>query len=179
MKINEIELLNVQPVSKKTVEHYLTLSSPRGMMDEFVLYYLESDNQRMIILVDQKEVAAFASFITRLNGRVWQARGAGSFALYKGKNLVGKIYQLIKTKYKQSIQSDNAQSYGGMRIWTKTLPSLGMFPMIFDTKTDHIIDPKQYPNIKVYPESPTPDDPDMNRYCWILEKTINIVMPIY
>jgi hypothetical protein len=171
MKISEIELVVVHPFSKESAEHYLSQSSPKGVLDEFTIYYLESGDQRMITLVDDhRQIAAFAGFITRLNGRVWQARSADSYSPHKGKRLIGRIYKLIKDTYKQSVQSDTIQSYNGMKIWTKTLPSLGMHPMIFDTKTEHIIDPKKYPNTIVYPVAPSEDDPEMNRYCWILEK---------
>ena len=71
-----------------------------------------------------------------------------------------------KEELKISIQSDTQQTTSGMKLWTKTLPSLGMKPMIFDTETDRIIDPA-VTKIDMYPKG------SINkkwRYTWILER---------
>jgi hypothetical protein len=167
MKINEIELVGDQTFSLSTAEHYLSMASPLGVAGEFTVYYAEFDDARVAMFVDdKKQVAAYAGFHSRLNGKVWMARHAQVFPPYEGKNLMGKLYKYVKETLKKSIQSDIYQTYAGKKLWTTTLPALGLHPMIFDTKTEHIIDPKTS-NINVYPGD---DDSEVQRYCWILEK---------
>ena len=171
MKITEIELINDQTFPKEQLGKLLAQSSPRGMLGEFTVNYLENNNQRMFILTDsENRIAAFATFRERLNGRVWQSRNAASFAPYQGQSLVGKLYKMIKIDFKKSIQSDNTQTTSGAKLWTQILPSLGLAPMIFDTTTEKIIDPASS-TIDMYPKDY--DDPEIHRYTWILEKFDN------
>ena len=171
MKITEIELINDQTFPKEQLGKFLAKSSPRGMLGEFTVNYLENNNQRMFILTDsENRIASFATFRERLNGRVWQSRNAASFAPYQGQSLVGKLYKMIKTDFKKSIQSDNTQTTSGVKLWTQILPSLGLVPMIFDTTTEKIIDPASS-TIDMYPKDY--DDPEIHRYTWILEKFDN------
>ena len=171
MKITEIELINDQTFPKEQLGKLLAQSSRRGMLGEFTVNYLENNNQRMFILTDsENRIAAFATFSVRLNGRVWQSRNAESFAPYQGQSLVGKLYKMIKTDFKKSIQSDNTQTTAGAKLWTQILPSLGLAPMIFDTTTEKIIDPA-LSTIDMYPKDY--DDPEIHRYTWVLEKFDN------
>jgi hypothetical protein len=169
MKITEIELIPPQNFPAKKVEMWLEKSTPRGMLGNFVVNYIEFRDQRGVVLTDANGViAAYAGFIVRLNGKIWQAYNAQSYEPYKNQTLVGKIYQMIKQDWHQSIQSDTAQTVDGMRLWTKTLPSLGLKPMIFDTETDRIIDPAEN-IIDMYPK-----DAGISkkwRYAWILESS--------
>jgi hypothetical protein len=168
MKIDEIELVNIGqsfPVSK--VKEYLAKSSPNGMLENFVVNYVESGNHRGIILTDsENNIAAYVSFVVRLNGRVWQAKNAVSYSPYQGQALVGKLYKMVKQDLKQSIQSDTEQTVDGMKLWTKTLPSLGLSPKVYDTETGHIIEPGQAHNL-MYPQQGSPVE---HRYTWILER---------
>jgi hypothetical protein len=168
MKIDEIELVNIGqsfPVSK--VKEYLAKSSPNGMLENFVVNYVESGNHRGIILTDsENNIAAYVSFVVRLNGRVWQAKNAVSYPPYQGQALVGKLYKMVKQDLKQSIQSDTEQTVDGMKLWTKTLPSLGLLPKVYDTETGHILEPGQAHNL-MYPQQGSPVE---HRYTWILER---------
>jgi hypothetical protein len=167
MKINEIELVGDQDFPLATAEHYLSLARPNGTFGDFVVYYAEFDDARVVIFVDdKKQVAAYAGFYSRLNGKVWMARHAQTYDPHKGKNLMGQLYKYVKETLRKSIQSDIFQTYAGKKMWTVTLPALGLKPMIFDTQTEHIIDPITS-SINVYPGD---KDPDVHRYCWILEK---------
>jgi hypothetical protein len=171
MKIDEIELIGAQDFSKHTVERYLDLASPQGTMDQFVVNYAEFPAgdviQTAVILTDDhNQVAAYAGFVSRLNGRVWQARNAQTYDPYQGQALIGKLYQHIKQQWHKSIQSDDVQTAAGRRLWTKTLPSLGLKPMIFDTETEQIMDPAAV-SVDIYP---SPESLDVARYIWILEK---------
>lgn len=167
MKINEIEIINDQTFPKEGVEHWLTRATPRGKLESFTVNYVEFQDQRGIILTDDNnEIAAYAGFVVRLNGKVWQAQNAMSYPPYTGQALVGKIYKMIKQEYRISLQSDNQQTVAGSKLWTKTLPSLGLKPMIFDTETERIIDPAAS-DINMYPAN----NNDAWRYTWILEAT--------
>lgn len=168
MKIDEIELVNIgQSFPIDQVKKYLAKSSPNGMIDEFVVNYVESGNHRGIVLTDvDNNIAAYAGFVVRLNGRVWQAKNAVSYDPFKGKALVGKIYKMVKEKLGKSIQSDTEQTADGMKLWTKTLPSLGLSPMGYDTQTGHVLTMDQTMKV-MYPQQGSKDE---HRYTWILER---------
>lgn len=168
MKITEIELVSIEnsfPISK--VKDFLAKATPNGMIENFVVHYIESGSHRGVILTDhENNIAAYAGFVVRLNGKVWQAKNAVSYPPFKGQQLVGKIYKLVKETLGKSIQSDTEQTVSGMQLWTKTLPSLGLSPMIYDTTTGHIIDPASN-NVNMYPHRGSPNE---HRYTWILER---------
>ena len=168
MKIDEIELVSIgQSFPIELVEKHLQDSTPIGMIKNFVVYYKERNDQRILILADNThQIAAYTGFRVRLNGRVWQAKNAASYSPYSGQGLVGKMYQFIKQQLKKSIQSDEEQTVDGQKLWTKTLPGLGLLPMIYDTETGHIIDPKTN-NVEMYPVQ---GSANQYRYTWILEK---------
>lgn len=168
MKINEIELVSDQNFPVERVKRYLEYTSPKGILDEFTINYAELPTagilQIVIILTDvDSNIAAYAGFVSRLNGRVWQARNAASYLPYNKKALVAKLYKHIKEVWKQSIQSDDMQSLDAKKLWTKTLPDLGLNPKIFDTTTEKIIDPNLH-KVNVYSTQ------EPRRYIWILEK---------
>jgi hypothetical protein len=168
MKIDEIEMVGDLEFPYSEAEKRLAVSSPRGSFEQFILYYAEQGNVRTLILVDdEKKIAAIATFVTHINGKVWQAKNVASYSPYKGLQLAGKLYKHVKEKFVKSIQSDNEQSWAGRVLWTKTLPALGMKPMVFDTKTERIIDPA-VTRVDMYPEDES--DPSLYRYMWILER---------
>ena len=168
MKIQEIELVSIgNSFPQNIVSRHLETASPIGKIEEFTVYYKENNDQRIVILADSSnDVAAFAGFRTRLNGKVWQARNAASYTPYTGRGLVGKLYLFVKEQLKKSIQSDSEQTVDGAKLWTNTLPRLGLSPKIYDTETGHIIDPTAN-NIDVYPVQ---GSANQYRYTWILEK---------
>lgn len=174
MKIDEIFRISTQNFPIRNVEKLLKLTRDGYKpIDDFTVNYLESNNDRIIILTDKDKIAAYAGFISRLNGRVWQAKNLQTYNEYRGRNLGAKIYKYVKEEFKKSIQSDVEQSPSSEKLWTKTLPNLGINPKIFDTETEYVIDKSNetaYSNAlsKMY----TNDDSDSEkyRYTWILEK---------
>lgn len=169
MRINEIELVGDQDYPLSRVEYYWAISAPVGVLENFNVGYIEDGDIRAILLADQNsQVAAIAVFSPWNNGKVWQARNVQTYSPYKGNMLGGKLYKYVKEKMHKSIQSDTEQSYSGKKLWVDTLPKLGLFPMIFDTKTERIIDPKTS-DINVYAEY-SRLDPEKFRYTWILEQ---------
>jgi len=173
MKITEIELVGDQNWDVEQVKKILAVSTPYGgVIDNLNVNYAEFDNQRSIILTnDQQDIAAFASFEIWNNGKVWQAKNCQSYPPYQSQNLIVKIYVFVKNVLHKSIQSDSEQSYGGKKLWCKSLPEFGMNPMIFDTKTERIIDPASVPDIDslMYPNSPDANNIMPWRYTWIIE----------
>lgn len=128
------------------------------------VYEVSASNQRGILLGDsQQNPAAYVGFISQKNDTIWQIQNSVTYDPFKGQALAAKIYKHVKEKYKKSIQSDIEQSADARRLWTKTLPAMGIHPMIYDTNTGHVIDPKNN-NIDVYSHK------DPYRYSWIIEK---------
>lgn len=168
MKIQEIELVSIgNSFPQSIVSQHLKTASPIGKSEDFTVYYKENNDQRIVIFADNgNTVAAFAGFRTRLNGKVWQAKNAASYDPYKGQGLVGKLYLFVKEQLKKSIQSDSEQTVDGAKLWTNTLPQLGLRPKIYDTETGHIIEPSES-NIDMYPVQ---GSANQYRYTWILEK---------
>ena len=176
MKIDEILRISTQEFPIHKVRQLLQMTKDGyDDIDELTVNYLESGNERIIILTDRnKNIAAFAGFISRMNGKVWQAKNLQTYNQYKGKQLGAKIFKYVKDTMKKNLQSDVEQSPSAEILWTKTLPGLGLHPRIFDTETDRIIDQsneKMY-NIALSKMYTSDDnDPDKFKYTWILEKT--------
>lgn len=176
MRVDEILRISTQDFPLRNVSALLSMASDGyGFIDDLHVWYLESDSQRIIILTDAgKNIAAYAGFISRMNGRVWQAKNLQTYGNFKGKQLGAKIFKYVKEVMKKSIQSDVEQSPSAEILWTKTLPSIGLDPKIFDTETEYIIDQTNqsaYNNAvnKIY----TSDETDLEkyRYTWILEQS--------
>lgn len=177
MKITEILRISTQDFPIRGVEKLLKLTKDGyGYIDDLTVNYVESGDDRIIVLTDNGKIAAFAGFISRLNGRVWQAKNLQTYGEYRGKNLGGKIYKFVREVFKKSIQSDIEQSPSSEILWTKTLPTLGMNPKIFDTETDYVIDKTNdiaYSNALSKMYTSDDNDPERYRYTWILEKFDN------
>jgi hypothetical protein len=173
MKVTEILRISTQDFPIRNVQKLLSMAQDGyGIIDNLTVNYLESDDQRIIILTDKDHIAAYAGFISRLNGRVWQAKNLQTYGDYRGKKLGAKIYEFVKETFNKSIQSDIEQSPSAEKLWTKTLPELGMHPKIFDTETDYIIDasyPKAYNNAIERMYTNNTEDADKYRYTWVLE----------
>lgn len=158
-----------QGFSINTTKQALSVSTPYGSLEEFNVNYVESGNDRIFILTDlDNNIAAFAGFRIWNNGKVWQARNAETFVPYKGKALVGKIYRLVKNQMHKSIQSDATQTHSARKLWSITLPKLGLVPMIFDTKTEKIFAPNEHPEIDIYQQH---NDNRDYHYTWIIERS--------
>lgn len=174
MKINEILRISTQNFPIRGVEKLLKLTRDGyGYIDDLTVNYVESGDDRIIVLTDEKKIAAFAGFISRLNGRVWQAKNLQTYNEYRGKNLGAKIYKYVREVFKKSIQSDIEQSPSSEILWTKTLPKMGMNPKIFDTETEYVLDKTNdtvYSNALSKMYTSDDSDPEKYRYTWILEK---------
>jgi hypothetical protein len=173
MKINEIivseiELIGGVEFPKDQAQQRLSISSPYGKFnDELYVYFLSDGDVRIVTLADDEEhVAALASFISKNNDSIWQAKNIATYHPYKNQKLAANLYKYIKTQFRKSLQSDYEQTVSGAKLWTKDLPSVGLFPMIYDHATDRIIDPEKQ-KINMYPPI---DSEDTLRYSWILEK---------
>lgn len=189
MNINGIEKIPEQYFPIEKAAQLLSRASPMGKIEEFNINYLEDNNARAVILTDLENIiAAIATFVVRINGNIWQVKNVQSYPPYKNKALAAKIYKMVKEKIGKSIQSDIFQSNGAQTLWTKTLPSIGLNPMIFDMQTDRIINPNNFDMSLLYPDS-FGNDSAKFRYSWIIEKNDNypsqnllsensIIMPI-
>ena len=178
MNITEILMISTQDFPKRKAKEILPLTQDAyGTLDtqyQFLINYLETGDQRIIIITDtakNKEIVAYAGFISRLNGKIWQAKNLQVYPPYKGMQFAGRLYKFIKEKFKKSIQSDIEQSPSGRILWQKTLPSLGMNPKIFDTQTQYIIDQSNPAAFELAQQSMynTDDNKERYRYTWILE----------
>ncbi len=166
-ELDEIETITIKPQSfpMSHAKQLLSKSSDTGItVDGLALHESHLDDEHVLMLVDTAmDPAAFVGFKSRDSDRIWQVVNAITYPPFKGNALVAKIYKIVKEKYKKSIQSDIYQSVDAKRLWTKTLPALGIQPMIYDTDTGYIIDPNTT-KINVY------DADNPYRYTWIIEK---------
>lgn len=175
MKISEILRISTQNFPLRSVGKLLAMAKDGyGVIDELAVNYLENSDHRIIILVDKSNnIAAYAGFISRMNGRVWQAKNLQTYGTFQGQQLGAKIFKYVKDVMKKSIQSDIEQSPSAEKLWAKTLPSLGLHPKLFDTDTEYVIDQSNQPAYqnalqKMYTANDA--DPEKYRYTWILEK---------
>jgi hypothetical protein len=163
MKITEIEKVSgVQPFSVEQVKKILNLTNPKGELDQFTVNYVEDRGQHFVVLTDQSgQISAYAGFVQRPNN-IWQARNAQSFAPYTGQALVGKIYNMVNQVWRHRLMSDLRQSEDSVKLWSKTLPGLGLKPMMMDVQTSMIDKPDLN---KLYPDN----ELEQGNYCWILD----------
>jgi len=166
--VNEIELIGDVEFPQSAAQARLMLAAPvRPFSGHLTVYYYAEDSVRLLFLADQeKNVAAIAFFMSSKNDQVWQAKNAAAYPPYRGQRLVAELYKIAKVDFKKSIQSDFEQTTAGMRLWTQTLPSIGLSPRVYDHSTDRVIDPSTQ-KVNVYPAF---DDPDVHRYSWIIER---------
>lgn len=174
MRIDEILRISTQDFPLNKVKLLLKLTKDGyGNIDDLTINYVEEGDQRIIILTDSdRTIAAYAGFISRMNGRVWQAKNLQTYNQYSGQMLGSKIYKYVKEVMKKSIQSDIEQSPSAEKLWTISLPSIGLHPKIFDCETEYIIDKSNliaYNNAltKIYTSDDT--DPEKFKYTWVLE----------
>jgi hypothetical protein len=174
VRIDEILRISTQDFPLRNVDKLLSMARDgSGKIDDLDVWYLESGDQRIIILTDSaKEIAAYSGFISRLNGKVWQVKNLQTYGKHKGNKLGAKILKFVKNEMRKSLQSDIEQSPSSEKLWVITLPLLGLKPKIFDTETEYIIDqsnPIAYNNAmrKMYTSDET--DNEKYRYTWILE----------
>jgi hypothetical protein len=174
VRVDEILRISTQDFPLNKVKQLLKLTRDGyGTINGLTINYVEDGDQRIIILTDDtNDVAAFAGFISRINGRVWQAKNLQTYGKFVGRKLGANIYKHVKHAFKKSIQSDIEQSRSAEILWTKSLPSVGLSPKIFDSETEYIIDQTNanaYKNAieKMYTSDDT--DPEKFRYTWILE----------
>lgn len=175
MRIQEILRIPDQDFPEYKVKQLLQHSTDIiGEIDGLYINYIEYNSERLFILTgEHKQIAAYAGFISRLNGKVWQAKNIQTYGEFRGKKLSVKIYKYIKEVLKKSIQSDVEQSDSAKVLWTKLLPDAGMIPKIFDTESEYIIDqtyPEKYKEALQKMYTYDYDDPEKFKYCWILEK---------
>lgn len=149
----------------------LRKATPCGRIGELWVYYTEGGDDRVLVVTDShKNIAAYAGFISRLNGKVWQAKNLETYDQYKGQQLGAQIYKFVKEQMKKSIQSDIEQSPSAEILWTKTLPSIGLSPKIFDTATDQILDHTSPDSAYQLALSTMYSSNYNNQYTWVLEK---------
>lgn len=139
-----------------------------GHLDNLAVHHATLNNDHILILTDNNNPAAYTGFISRKNGTIWQAKNAQTYDPYKGKNLVAKLYKFAMSQFDVSLQSDMEQTAQAQKLWTQTLPSIGVKPMILDVETEKYIDPTTVDvDSLVYPLG----KPENSRYCWIIESS--------
>lgn len=131
-------------------------------IDGLEVYAMLSGIEFGLFLFDpiEMKIAAFAGFeqAPHLRADLWQAKNAQVFPPYGGKGLVGKIYKFCSEQLDMVIQSDLDQTISSKKLWTKTLPNLGIYPKIVDLKNNRIYDDNG--TIEVYGN---------RQYCWLID----------
>jgi len=163
MKINEIVTVYNVEFPKDQVIDLLKKTQQIGHLDNLAVHHATLNNDHILILTDNNNPAAYAGFISRKNNTIWQAKNAQTYDPYKGKNLVAKLYKFAMSQFDVSLQSDMEQTAQAKKLWTQTLPGIGVKPMILDVETEKYIDPATVDVDKfVYSNK---------RYCWIVESS--------
>lgn len=169
-KIDEIEYA---PSNNFPVEHaqkILDNSTPIGKISNFIVNLYEEAEEKFIILTYKNKIAAFAGFAVFQTDDNWQAKNVQTYAPYKNQQLAGKIYKFVNKELGKTVLSDFRQTMSGQKLWSETLPSLGLNPKIYDIENSIVIDPKLEPslmkNIILYT---VPGDDNKNKYLLFIE----------
>jgi len=169
MRLDEIIKLPDQDIPYGEVLDKLEVSNPRGTLEQFTVNYAEDRRKCWVILTDSGEMAAFAGFIISDDGWSLQNDSMLTMPKYRGMNLMAKLFKFIKEEWSMSIYSDYRMTQSGYTVWTAGLPKLGLSPMIIDTETEQIIDPKsEY--AKSLPLFASSMAPNSDRYIFMMER---------
>ena len=193
MRVDEILLIGDQEFPKSKVESYLKYPGcfqesspfPYGPYDVFCC--VEAHTVGMILVshqgiqsndstkISSDRIAAYASF-EHINLRgtfdVFRAKNAASYEPFKKNNLLAKLYKYVKVVLKKRIQSDIQQTTSGKKLWTNNLPKEGLFPKIFDSVEEYIIDetnPTEFKKAMNNMYTTDITNPERHRYTWVLE----------
>jgi len=162
--LGEIEMMPVQQFSPNEIIKWLPHAT---LQDQHIngceIYLLDKDGSRLIAAWDDesKKLAAFALFVNQpqIRARLWTAKNAETFTGYSGKLLTAGLYKYCKQTLGMTIQSDMQQSPGSKQLWTKSLPTSGLYPKVLDTETNLVMNTR---DIDPYIDNNL-------RYCWIIE----------
>ena len=163
--LTEIERVGAQNFPLNKVEEILQQCSHKDgdTIDGFDAWFGRNGDERYVVLTDSSgKIASYAGF-KALEPNRWQAKNTATYSPFRGNRLASKIYREL-TNHQISILSDIRQSPNGERLWTSSLPKLGLNPMVFDFDTNNIYRPDQIGD-KIYSTDPK----IKHRYCWILE----------
>ena len=97
MKITEILRISNQNFPKQNLLKILEKTTPHGELELGIdINYTEEGSDRVIILTHNKDIVAYAGFITRLNGKVWQAKNLQVYPPYNGRQLGARYTNMLK-----------------------------------------------------------------------------------
>jgi hypothetical protein len=134
MKIKEIIEVPDQKYPPDIVQEIWDKSTFTGeVIDGLDVYFYATASNAFITLAKDKEIAAIARFLVKAEERIWQAKRVQTRPNFKGRNLAAKMYIFVRDMLEQQVQSDDQQTASGATLWTRTLPSLGEHPEIYDT----------------------------------------------
>ena len=169
MKEAELKEIEIMPEQQFGQDHILQALShatkQKTMIDGCEIYLLDRDDNRLVAAWDDKNKKLAAAVIfhhqPQIRERLWLSKNAQTFPGYQGKALCGKLYLYCKKTLDMTIQSDVLQSRSAKKLWTSTLPKLGMQPKVLDLETSRVYDHTEV----------DPYQDNNNRYCWIIESS--------
>ena len=139
MKINEIIILPSQSFEKHTIEGLIPLSTKIDTIEKYELRLIEHNTDRILLVVDETlDLKAYAGFMSARNDTVWVAKNVQSWA--NGQRLAAKLYVYVLRALKKNLQSDFDQTTEGRKLWTVSLPAIGIIPKVLDTETGKVYD---------------------------------------
>lgn len=169
--IKELVESGSEYISIDAAMYFLRKSRPRGFLVNYDVasYFCEIGGPdetvyRVVIAAQHKKgIAACAIFTGRLNGKIWQLSHATT---YPGFTDTGIMYKIIDSfrRCGTSFQSRDITTDASNKFWSETLPKYGLNPMIFDTETEYVMNPKTH-MVTMYPQEIVNG---MSRYAWVL-----------
>ena len=164
--LREIEIMPEQSFGQDHILQALEQATKQPTtISGYEIYLLDQDDNRLVAAWDDKNKKLAAAVIfhhqPQIRERLWIAKNTQTFPDYQGKALCGKLYLYCKKTLGMTIQSDIIQSKSAKKLWTSTLPKLGLHPKVLDLETSRV-----YDSDKV-----DPYQDNNHKYCWIIEST--------
>ena len=165
MKISEITDLGNVPVDTRNITKLLPSSEHEGYLEGFKIMTYTESSPIFVFLVDDDDKPACAAMFNQHSTGIFIANRVVTYPGFEGKRLAAKIYKWLVDNGLE-IRSDYSQTSSGKTLWTKSLPAIGLNPMLLDTSTNEIVPPEHMDKVRVY--YPV-GDTNGSRYIWVLK----------
>jgi hypothetical protein len=169
-------LIPTQDFDLDAVEARLGLLYPTAPIAGMRTSYIESGDDRYIYMYERRGKnipVAFAHFISRVNGRVWQTEDIRVASDYADQQLEAAIIEYATTHFDKSLQSGVIFQPHMLHLWTVTIPAMHLSPVMYDSKTRYTLDllspySAYAAALAGMHSRSSKDSADPRRYCWIL-----------
>lgn len=172
-QITEILKIGTTGFQLKDAEERVDRTQPIGHVESYQLRFGKENMSGsefgvfMLVVEDTLEVAAICFMEILNNGQLWQERAIQVFDSHRKQALIAKLYKHLIDNHHITLMSDMQHSGDSRNLWTKTLPRMGLYPKVYDAKSNKIVDNPPEDAIKLVYGN---DNIGNEQFCWIISE---------